>query len=64
MDSAARSRKKGLSEEYRGPNLDDGQARPVEHPLGEQVLPLLGGLRHVRQAHLGDRQLGDVDQGV
>ena len=32
----------GILEEYRGAQMDDGQSGPVQHLLGQPVLPLLG----------------------
>src|SRR6266853_4882973 len=61
IDSAAQSEKKGVLEEDRGPDMDDGQSGPVQHLLAKPMLPLLGRVRHLGKAHLRDRHLRDID---
>ena len=40
----------------------DREPRPVQHLLGQPLLPVLGRVRHLRQAHLRDGHLRDIDE--
>ena len=62
IDSAAQAEEEEVLEEDRGSDMHDGQARPVQHLLGQPMLPLLGRVRHLGQAHLRHGHLGDVDE--
>jgi hypothetical protein len=42
--------------------MNVGQSRPVEHLLGQPVLPLRMRVGHVRQAHLRDGHLRHIHE--
>jgi pimeloyl-ACP methyl ester carboxylesterase len=51
----------GVLEEDRRSDVYNGQSGPVQHLLAEPMLPLLGRIRHLRQAHLS-RQWSQSDR--
>ena len=53
-----------IVEESRWAHMDDRQARPVEHMLGQPVQPLVLGFTGARQRHLRHRHLRHVDDRV
>ena len=55
-------REEEVLEEDRRPDVHDGQPGPVQHLLGQPMLPLLGRVGHLGQAHLRHGHLGDVDE--
>jgi hypothetical protein len=62
-DARTGERGKALQEHGRSDG-DDRQAGPRERLFAEPVLPLLTARGGVLDAHLGDRHLGHVDEGV